>query len=422
MAKKLKTLIIGAGERGNAFVSYIDSSELNVQITGVADPIKERREILAKNYSIPENRSFETGEEALKEKEDYDVVYIATPDKTHTRLAILALEKGYNVLLEKPMATNPKECAQIVESQKKSGKSLAVCHVLRYAPFFQKIKSIVSSGELGKIKSIDITEKVGYWHFPHSFVRGNWRKESESGPTILTKSCHDMDIISWLMESEPKSVFSEGGLKYFKKENAPENSADRCVDCPIEDCVFDARKLYLDHEEPRFPHNAISIEDQSEEGREKAIKEGPYGRCAWKCDNDVADTQEVIIEFEDGTRATFSLRWGGEEMTRKMNIQFEKGEINGDLFSGQLRKTIYSGRRSENEIIEIGTRMLGSHGGGDPILIQGFIDSITSNNPQHNLTSAEKSLRSHLLAFAAEESRKSKKIISFKKYKKNVKD
>jgi len=377
MERKLETLVIGAGERGRAFARYIQDSDLGIHIVGVADPIEERRNIMSKEYSIKKEGIFETGEDALKEKGKYDFVYIATPDRTHYNLAKMALKKGYNVLLEKPMATTPEECIGIINEQRKSGKNLAICHVLRYSPFFQKIKSEISSRRLGKVKTIDIVEKTAYWHFPHSFVRGNWAKSEESGPTILTKSCHDLDIISWLSEDDPDYVFSQGGINFFKRENAPENSAERCVDCSIEDCVFDAKKVYLDHEEQRFPHNAISIEDQSEEGRKKAIETGPYGRCAWKCDNDVSDTQNVIISFKKGIQATFSLRWGGDEMTRKINIQLEKGEISGDLYSGQLLKTIYSGRRGENAVEDIGTKMLGSHGGGDPILIQGF-------NPKFN--------------------------------------
>jgi len=419
---KLNCLVIGAGDRGDMFgriaVNY------NAKIVAVADPINSRRDLLADKHDIPSELMFEEGEDALNSGLPFDVVYIATPDKTHYKLAKLALNNGYNVLLEKPMATSPKDCINLVKVQEKSNKSLAVCHVLRHAPFFQRIKKIIDSGELGDVLNIDLIEEVGYWHFAHSYVRGNWRKEKDSSPIILSKSCHDLDLIYWFADSEPKSVFSQGSLKIFRKENSPQTSTERCTDdCPVKDCLFDARKFYLNHGVTvNWPFSTISPEDLTEKGRLNAITEGPYGKCVFKCDNDVLDNQDVLIEFENGVKSNFSLRCGGEQPTRKILIQFERGEISGNLRRGKINKITYSGRRGEDLIEELDTQQLGSHGGGDPLLIKDFFDNIRSQNYEISLTSAQQSLHGHLMAFAAEKSRKMGKFGRVLNYKRYLKD
>ncbi len=217
---KLSTLVIGAGDRGN---KVMHRARDMLEVTAVAEPDEEKMQVYADKHKIFGESRYATGEQALGSGQHFDMVYIATPDKTHTRLAISALSKGYNVLLEKPMALKPSQCIKIIKAQEKSGKSLAICHVLRYAPFFQNIKKIAKSGELGKIISIDLVEEVGYWHFAHSYVRGNWGKEEDASPVILAKSCHDLDIISWLADSTPKSIFSKSKLFSDSKEKILSN-------------------------------------------------------------------------------------------------------------------------------------------------------------------------------------------------------
>lgn len=402
---KLNILIIGAGDRGNLFANL--AINYNAKVVAVADPVQKRRELMAETCDIPLERIFSTGEKALKSGLPFDAVYIASPDKSHYRQAKLALKRGYNVLLEKPMSTTAKECINLIKEQEKSGKTLAIFHVLRYAPFFQEIKKILDSGELGKVLNIDLEENIGYWHFAHSFVRGNWRKEEGSSPIILAKSCHDLDIIAWLADSEPEMIYSTGSLKVFKPENAPATSTERCTDgCPVKDCIYDARKFYLNHKEVKWPYRVISPEDTSESARLKALQEGQYGRCVFKCGNDVLDNQEVIIEFENGIKANFLLRMGGEQPTRRITIQCEKGEISGNLWKGKINKVFYTGRREEIVQEEISTEELGSHGGGDPRLVKDFLNTIRSQSHEESLTSAKKSLQSHLIAFASEISRK----------------
>lgn len=420
----IKALVIGTGSRAEAYMKHIVGKDLPIKIVAIAEIIKERRDYVGKKYKIPEEQRFETGEQAISKGGEYDIVIITTPDKTHHNLAISSLENGYNVLLEKPMATTAKECIDIVKAQQKSGKILAICHVLRYAPFFKEIKKITEEKELGKLQNVNLIEDVSYWHFAHSYVRGNWRKEEESSPIILAKSCHDLDILTWITESEADIVFSRGSLNYFKKENKPDNSSDKCIECPVLDCPYNSKRFYLNQEDGSlWPYDSISQEDPSEEGRKKSIATTRYGKCVFQSDNDVCDNQDVLIEFKNGVNANFSLRAGGAYSTRRITLNYEKGQITGDLSEGVITKTTYTGKKDEHENKEIRFESKGGHGGGDLIMLKEVIKLIENNNSEENITSAQRSLESHLIAFASEESRKSDehgKPISMKEFKENL--
>ena len=415
MTQKLKALVIGASERGHALRS--NSKLIDIKAIADIDPI--RRDSFAKSYNIPKEMTFSDGREPLNKGLDVDFVYVATNDKSHRDLAVTALENGYNLLLEKPIASSPQGCIDIVEAYKKSGKTMSIFHVLRYAPFFQGIKKEIVSKDIGDIEQIDLTEEVGYWHFAHSYVRGNWKNEHESGPIILTKSCHDLDLLVWLSESKPEAVSSKGSLKFFRKENAPEGALERCTKgCPVKNCLYDAREFYPKGDSTKFPFKNVCIGSQTKGSLKKAIQTSNYGVCVFNGDNDVLDNQEVDIVFENGVKANFSLRRGGPDMTRKIRVYGTQGMLDGELISGGLTKTIYSGKKGEDKIEHISFGNLGGHGGGDPLLVGEFIEAVRTGKPI--LTSPEESLYSHLTAFAAEESRKSDKIVSFDNYLKSL--
>jgi predicted dehydrogenase len=424
--KPIEILVIGAGSRGMyTYGELIKREDINARIVAVADPSEEKRKKMAEEHAISVDRCFEDGLEALSKDKFCDAVLIATPDRTHHTLAIKALEKGYSLLLEKPMASNPSECVDILKAQKRVGNLVSVCHVLRYAPFFQEMKKLLDSPKLGKVLSVDLLEEIGYWHFAHSYVRGNWRKKKTSGPVILTKSCHDLDILTWLMESDVSSIASSGSLKYFRKANAPDGSKPRCIeDCMAKSvCPYNAERFYLNPKDPsevKWPQNVISPVDKSLKARKKAITQGPYGRCVFGCDNDVCDNQEVLIRFRNGVKARFTLVAFGSNSTRKIRFYLENGEIHGDLSQGSIRVVTYKGSRGGDPIKKIEVSGRGGHGGGDEYLIKGFVKTLEKGDPQYNLTSAEMSLQGHLMCFAAEESRMRGKPVNFQTYKKKL--
>ncbi len=287
------------------------------------------------------------------------------------------------------------------------GNNIFVAHVLRYSPFFRTIKEIVASREYGLVRNIRMDENVGHWHFAHSYVRGNWRRREDSAPIVLTKSSHDLDIIAWLMnEDRPAFVSSFGSLEYFTEKNAPAEAADRCVECPLKDtCLYSATRFYV-HDEPGWPYDVITPVPGNAEERRRAIETGPYGRCAWKCDNDVCDNQSVGIQFESGVQAEFGLYGLTADNTRRITILMDEAELTGDLHQGTLSILEFSGRKDDLRARQIPLPMAEDHhGGGDLALLQALQEHLTSGAHREVMTSLRSSIASHVLAFLADESR-----------------
>ncbi len=401
----MKLALIGAGERGMIYSQYAQQ-KLGHTIVAVADPNPVRRKLAKETFSIADSFCFEEGGELIRSKPEVDAVVIASMDRDHFKHTIGAIENGWDILLEKPISPNARECVLIRDGAERTGVNITICHVLRYAPFFIQIKELIQSGSLGKIVAIDHTENVGNFHIAHSFVRGNWRNREESSPIIMQKSCHDMDILLWLTQSSAKSISSVGSLSYFKESNAPAGSAARCLDCPVaKDCRFDARKAYLPVMGD-WPARVLTA-DQTEAGLMKAFREGPYGRCVFRCDNDVCDHQSTIIEFENGVTATFTLSGMTNSMHRTIHVMCEHGEIYGDDGTGIIRVIPF---RSNNvdafaeKTYHIGS-VSGNHGGGDEALVRDFFATISNRNAAESRSSVRHSVESHLMACAAEESR-----------------
>ncbi|MDQ0086874.1 putative dehydrogenase [Paenibacillus anaericanus] len=415
MMKKLTVALLGAGERGQVYANYALSHPEEMKITAVAeiDPLK--RKLFMEKHSIDEARGFADADELLKQLRLADAVFICTQDKDHYVQTMRALDLGYHVLLEKPMSPDPRECVEMEEKANRLGNVFSICHVLRYTPFFTKIKEIVQSGQIGKLMTVQHNEYVGYWHQAHSFVRGNWGNSAVSSPMILAKACHDMDILQWIIESPCTYISSFGTLSYYKPENAPTGAPTRCLDgCPVaHTCEYYAPKHYLT-ENVGWPTSSISV-DLSYEGRWQALREGPYGRCVFHCDNDVVDHQVVSFEFENEVTAVFTMTAFARDGGRFIHLTGTKGEIRGAMELNEIVVKHFDTGAEEKILL----RSLGGHvghGGGDWVLVRDFIHLVNSNGQEKGLSSAEDSLRSHLLAFAAEESRREHGTIDMRKY------
>lgn len=401
----MKVIILGAGGRGNVYARFF--SESGVEIVGLADPDEKRLHQVAERYSISHEYLYKSWEEVLSKPKFADAVVNATTDHLHYPSTIRAIELGYHILIEKPISPNKSECVEMVEAAEKKGLIFAVCHVLRYAPFFEKIKEIVDSDKIGDILNFQLTENVGYWHFAHSFVRGVFRNEKISSPMILAKSCHDLDIISYIMNKRCVSVMSDGGLTHFVLDNRPDGAPMHCLDgCPHErSCPYFAPKLYLkEMNTVNWPTTAVTT-DTSVAGRYEALRNGPYGRCVYQCDNDVADHQSAIFTMEDGSTATFNLISLSFETTRELRIYGTKGVIYGHLDRNEIRVTDFNTGKTDKVEYSLAANIVSGHGGGDARLVKDFIDAVSSGAPNIK-TSGRLSLQSHLMAFAAEESRK----------------
>lgn len=406
--KPITAVVLGAGSRGSIYAGYAKEHPEELQIIAVAEPREDRRNMLADSLGLSEEGRFETWQELLNRPRMADCAFVCTLDDDHTAPALKAMELGYHLLLEKPMSNTEEECRAIVDMANKTGRTLAVCHVLRYTPFYMTIKQLIDSGEIGEVTTVNQIENVGYWHQAHSFVRGNWRTIRETSSMLLQKSCHDMDIIVWLMGKRCKRVQSFGSLRHFTPENAPEGAPLRCLDgCPhAERCPYYAPKLYLNMQLTAWPVDVITT-DLSEEGRRKALMHGPYGRCVYHCDNDVVDRQVVNLEFEGGALATFTMTGLSADFSRQLKIFGTEGQIQADMGTKEIVLHRF-GEEKKTIPLDMGQEVSG-HGGGDYGIMRDFLHVLRDGGESR--TGANVSLQSHLICFAAERSRKENVVV-----------
>lgn len=406
--KPITAVILGAGSRGEIYASYALAHPDQLQIVAVAEPKEDRLRLLCDRHGVPAENRFSDWRELLARPKLADAAFVCTLDDEHTAPALLALEKGYHILLEKPMSNDEAECRAIEEAARTAGKTLAVCHVLRYTPFYQTIKGLIDGGEIGEVCAISQIENVAYWHQAHSFVRGNWRNSGETSFMLLQKSCHDMDILLWLVGRDCKKISSFGSLRHFTAENAPAGAPARCLEgCPhAESCLYYAPKLYLTGN-TGWPVDVLTT-DLTPAGIEKALREGPYGRCVYHCDNDVVDRQVVNMEFEGGAVGSFVMTAFTADGSRQLKVMGTRGHIQADMGTKEVWLCPFGGEKRLVPLKEMSGAGSG-HGGGDFGLMEDFLSVLRTG--EESLSSARASLQSHLMCFAAERSRLEGRVV-----------
>ena len=408
-------ITLGAGNRGNVYGNYGIEFSKELDIIGVAEPISIRKERYAKKHNVLEENRFDTWEDVFNRPKFADAVIITTPDNLHYGPCMKALELGYDVLLEKPIAPTEKECLDILNLANKTGRIVAVCHVLRYAPYFIKLREMIQSGAIGKLISIQHLEPIEHIHMSHSYVRGNWHNSKETTPIILAKSCHDLDILRWLIDKPCKSIAAFGSLKWFKKENAPEGSTNRCTDgCAVEkNCPYSALKIY---NKPNGWSSVFDLPDDISKHEEyilEQLKTTNYGRCVYRMENDQPDHYITSMEFEDEITANFSMEAFTSYHGRRTRVMGSHGDITGDMtefthtdfLTG--KKTIWDISVDKNN--NNGYQGSG-HGGGDWRLVTDWINAVKNQNSSLLTSTIDASVESHIMGFMAEKSRKSKQI------------
>ena len=406
-------LIIGAGDRGTAYASYAGYRPDAVSVAGVADPRPFYRERVAALYGVPANRAFADWREALAAPRMADAVIIATSDREHAASAIAAAERGYHVLLEKPMAPDPDSCRRIANAVRSSNVLFSVCHSFRYTEPTRMLRDIVGRGLIGDLVSLQHIEPVGYWHQAHSFVRGNWRNETESGFMLLTKSCHDLDWIRFIVDAKCRQVSSFGSLFHFRKENRPEGSSDRCLDCRVEsDCPYSAKRIYLEAVKAGKTDWPISVltPNPTPASVESALREGPYGRCVYDCDNDVVDHQVVNLEFVTGATASFTMTAFTDTGHRKSHLFGTRGHLFCDGKTIEHFDFLSHSQKSIPISVPDYPVLMG-HEGGDFRVMDAFVRAVATGDPSSILSGVDDTLESHLMVFAAEKARLEGRVV-----------
>ena len=400
MEKQVTVAVIGAGSRGSLFADIIARIPGWGRVVAVAEPRKEYRERFAALHALPPRSVFADWRELVSHPRMCDAVVIATLDRDHAGPAVACTELGYHMLLEKPMAATLEDCRRIVGAQERAGTVTCVCHSLRYNASFAALKRLLDDGPIGRPVTVDQLEQVAWWHQAHSFVRGNWAREERSTFMLLSKSCHDIDYIAHLAGAPCLRVNSFGSLSHFRREQAPQGSGERCVDCGLERrCPYSAPKIYVEGARESWPASVVSAE-HTREAHLRAVETGPYGRCVWKCDNDVVDHQVVALEFEGGMTATFTMTGFTQRGGRRIRVHGTEGEV--DFTEDAMTVRSFADDRTETIAFE---KEEGGHGGGDERVTASFLAAVRANDRSLVSTDVRESLRTHSIVFAAESSR-----------------
>ncbi len=419
----LKVILIGAGNRGETYTKIMLRHPDKFEVVAVAEPIESRRKDIAKQHGIPEAMCFADWQDLLALGKIADVAVICTMDRQHYAPVMQAISLRYDILLEKPVSPEPVECFQMAAYAKEMGVKIVVCHVLRYTDFFNTIKNCIDDGVLGEIIAINHEECVEHIHQSHSFVRGNWGNSERSSFMLLQKSCHDMDILQWLIGKKCVKVQSFGSLRHFKACNAPEGSPERCIDgCPVGSiCPYNAVKLYLDDKENDwFRTTCTRAANPTDEMVAEALRTTQYGKCVYKCDNDVVDHQTVNLLFEDEITVSFTMcafNGGG----RHIHIMGTRGELWGHLDKEGSIEIYDFETRTKKEIPMIAMDGIkGGHGGGDEGIVNSLYAYLTGTYTGKAVSDIGVSVENHLIVFAAEKSRLENVIVDMEQYVKEL--
>ncbi len=397
-----KLVVLGYGGRGRIYSDFAKKYPEKFNLVAVIDNNPVKVETAKSLYNG--TQFFSDYHDFLNAKIEADLVAICTQDEQHKEHAIAMMEAGYDLLLEKPIATHKNECEEIYAASKKYNRKVIVCHVLRYSPFYSAIKKAIDDGKIGEVVSIHASENVGFYHQAHSYVRGPWRNEAQSSPMILAKCCHDMDIIRYLMGEECLSVNSYGSLNYFNEKNAPEGCTEYCSDCKYEDCMYKAQKLYL-LERGKWCAGYFTFGEWTDENILKCLEKTQYDKCVFKNDNDVVDHQVTIMQFANGKTACHTMCGFSRDSYRDIKIYGTKAEIYGLMEDNSFEIRNFDGE-VEKVNIDISAATVGAHSGSDYFMMDS-LHKVINGEKADGVTYLDVSIESHLMSFAAEESRRS---------------
>ena len=396
MKSPVRAIILGYGIRGRAYAAYAKTHPEDFTIAGLADPVAE----FPSELDCPKWKSWE---EALDSGTPADAVIIALPDSLHMDVCIKALEKGFHVLLEKPIGCTWAECQAVREAQIRTRRLVLTGYVLRFAPFYKKLREVIASGVIGDLTSVHHLSAISYGKASHAYCRGNWSVERLGTGMLVNKCTHDFDLIEWWTKGRKcKKISSFGSLFHWRPENKPEGAADRCKDCPQavrEKCAFDAYKIYYDNTDLRY-----HFPDESDEAMLKMIETSPYGRCVYACGNDSVDHQTVLMEYEGGLTIILEMESYSQRRNRVTHFYGTRGEIVADEHQIEIKPFL----GDSTTIIPAQT---GHHGGGDREIMTEFVKLVRDASPERFTKILDAALESHRIAFLAEESRYTGKTI-----------
>ncbi len=415
--------IIGLGIRGGeVYGKYIYRARKDYSICALCDTQASKLQRYGKAFQVAPENCFQDEEEFFKCKRS-ELLIIATPDKSHMQMALRGLKLGYHVLLETPVSVDLQDLRELSVVAERLGRVVMPANVLRYSTAIRKLRAQIESGEIGKINSIDYTENVGFWHAAHSYVRGNWRRTEDSAPMILTKCCHDFDILLYLIGSKCVRISSMGSRLYFKLQNKPSGASDRCVQCKyVESCPYSAKKIYIDmwkngaERESAWPMSAITdVRPLTEEALYGALETSPYGRCVFHCDNNVVDNQSTVMQFENGVTASLNMKIFVKDGGREIRVHGSLGELIFRETENVVSQKLFFGEDTHWRVSDLANSANLGGKNREERLIDDFF---AAANDEAHIKGVEAFLENHYMALGAEESRLNDgKVIDLIKYR-----
>jgi len=418
--RPVELVMVGAGNRGHlAYGAFAERNPEQAKFVAVVEPDDARRARFADAHRIPAERQFRSWEDIAGRPPLAPALINATLEHQHRASTLALLAAGYEMLLEKPIAPTAAECLEIASAAESRGRLLQIAHVLRYAPFFLAVRDLITSGRLGAIVSVDWRENLVYWHFAHSYVRGSWGNTKRSSPMILTKCCHDLDLLVWIF-GRCERLSSSGSLTHFTRDAVGPQIPARCTDgCPIaEECPYFAPRVYLERlrENPAsFAVAAITL-DRTPEGVMRALETGPYGRCVYRCDNDAVDHQVVLMRFAGGLSASLTMQGSSHLEGRTIRIDGTRATLLANEARAEME--IHDHRTGTTERIAT-RRGVGGHGGGDDGLMRAFVGAIQGDRANVR-SSVREAVASHLMAFAAERARIHDEVVDMEIFRRSL--
>lgn len=399
MNSPVRIAVIGAGNRARKYVRHILSHPDDATLTAAADPDIRRRERFAAETSLDASRLYATDEEMLAERAgEIDAIIIASPDRHHYQQAMRSLRHGCHILVEKPVACSSAEVADIAREASGRGLVAGVCHVLRYHPYFETLHRLIAEGSLGHPVAIHHRISVGLDRALHTFIRGPWADSRLTSPPILSKCCHDADLLLWLTNAGCiDGINSVASLPALLRKDRPLNAADRCIDCIVEsDCPFSAVDLYARRR--LWTDNFDPLPDETRQQTiDRYLRQSRFGRCAYTCDTDAPLSQTINLTTDTGCLATLTMDMIGDSGRRTTDIVLTRGEIHGNEL------TLTHQRFGQHQPVTLQFTPGPYHSGADHALVADFISAI--RNPAHRMRAtiaeAEASTRICLQAYNA---------------------
>ncbi len=396
--------VIGAGTRGYTYAHL--AAERGGEVVAVAEPDDRKLQRLLNSFGSAGARQAKSWDALELDAGEVDGVIVATLDDMHVDPTLRFATLGVPMLLEKPIARSWQDCCRLRSGLGDTAPPILVAHVLRYAPYTALLRSLIADGALGDIVNVHHLEPVGFWHFAHSFVRGNWHSTDTAADFMVAKACHDVDWIMHLVDSECVAVSSFASLSHFRPESRPAGAAERCIDCSVA-CVYDARRIYLDAARAgdfSWPVEAIVAEPTVASVMD-ALENSRYGRCVYAGGNDVPDTQVASLLFAGGQTATITLSAFTELRSRHTIISGTRAEATVTAAGVELYSFADRRRRFWAADGPESSGLHASHGGGDRALVHRYLDEIGEPTTEGRQAFGE-ALRTHRVAFAIEEARR----------------